>query len=119
MLLVNILGAIVVVAIALFVLYQLHAHDQLTAEKWAPMVAVDTWRYYLLVGLQNTLVAAAYSIVLAVVFGLLFGVGRLSSSRIVRWTCGVIVEFFRAVPGRSMRIGGWIFYARVRRDGRA
>jgi len=115
MLLVNILGAIVVVAIALFVLYQLHAHDQLTAEKWAPMVDVDTWRYYLLVGLQNTLVAAAYSIVLAVVFGLLFGVGRLSSSRIVRWTCGVIVEFFRAVPVLIMMIGGWIFCAQVLR----
>src|SRR5699024_982245 len=72
-------------------------------------------RYYLLVGLQNTLVAAAYSIVLAVVFGLLFGVGRLSSSRIIRWTCGVVVEFFRAVPVLIMMIGGWIFCAQVLR----
>src|SRR5699024_11717963 len=115
MVLVNILGAIVVVAIGVFVVYQLYVHDQLTAEKWAPMVEVDTWRYYFLVGLRNTLVAAAYSIVLAVVFGLLFGVGRLSSSRIVRWTCGVIVEFFRAVPVLIMMIGGWIFCAQVLR----
>ncbi len=115
MVLVNVLGAIVVVAIGVFVLYQLYAHDQLTAEKWAPMVEVDTWRYYFLVGLQNTLVAAAYSIVLAVTFGLVFGVGRLASSRIIRGACGVFGEVLRAGPVLIMKIGGWLFCAQVLR----
>ncbi|HLS63288.1 MAG TPA: amino acid ABC transporter permease [Ruania sp.] len=115
MLLGNIVGAIVVVVIGVFVVYQMHAHDQLTAEKWAPMIEGRTWIYYFLPGLQNTLVAAAYSIVLALVFGLVFGVGRLSSNRLIRWFCGVVVEFFRAVPVLIMMIGGWIFCAQVLR----
>jgi glutamate transport system permease protein len=32
------------------------------------------------------------------VFGLVFGVGKLSDHRFVRWPCWVVVEFFRAVP---------------------
>lgn len=38
------------------------------------------------------------SIVLAVIFGVIFGLGRLSESKPVRWLCGVVVEFFRAIP---------------------
>lgn len=109
----NIIAAIVLLGIAAFVVYQLHAHGQLAGELWAPIVQPSTWLYYFLPGLQNTLVAAAYSIVLALLFGLIFGVGRLSSSRAIRWVCGVVVEFFRAVPVLIMMIGAWIFTARV------
>jgi glutamate transport system permease protein len=107
----NVIGAVVVLAGLVFVIYQLHAHGQLAGELWAPMVEARTWLYYFLPGLQNTLVAAAYSIVLALVFGLLFGVGRLSGVRAVRWFCGVVVEFFRAVPVLILMIGGWFFSA--------
>ena len=31
-------------------------------------------------------------------FGLVFGMGRLSHLAPVRWVCGIVVEFFRAVP---------------------
>src|SRR5699024_11726091 len=109
----NIIAAIVLLGIAAFVVYQLHAHGQLAGELWAPIVEPRTWLYYFLPGLQNTLVAAAYSIVLALLFGLIFGVGRLSSSRPIRWGCGVVVEFFRAVPVLIMMIRAWIFTARV------
>lgn len=115
MLIGNIVGAIVVLGIAAFVVYQLQVHDQLTADLWAPMIEARTWLYYFLPGLQNTLVAAAYSIVLALAFGLLFGIGRLASNRAIRWFCGVVVEFFRAVPVLIMMIGGWIFCAQVLR----
>ena len=59
---------------------------------------------YLLPGLWGTLKAAAISIVLAGVLGLLLGVGRLSQNTLVRWVCGVLVEFFRAVPVLIMMI---------------
>ncbi|WP_147916554.1 amino acid ABC transporter permease [Ruania zhangjianzhongii] len=111
----NIVGVLVVLGIATFVVYQLQVHDQLAPEKWAPMIEARTWLYYFLPGLQNTLVAAAYSIVLALVFGLLFGIGRLASNRAIRWFCGVVVEFFRAVPVLIMMIGGWIFVSQVLR----
>ena len=51
-------------------------------------------------GLQGTLEAAAVSIGCAGVFG----AGRLSRRRLVSWTSGAVVEFFRAVPVLIMMI---------------
>lgn len=113
MLLINIVGALVVLGIGAFIIYQLQVHGQLTAELWAPMVEARTWLYYFLPGLQNTLVAAAYSIVLALTFGLVFGLGRLAGNRAIRWFCGIVVEFFRAVPVLILMIGGWFFCAQI------
>ena len=48
--------------------------------------------------------AAGLAIVTSVVFGLVFGMGRLSGLAPVRWVCTVIVEFFRAVPVLLMMI---------------
>ena len=41
---------------------------------------------------------AFVSILLAVTFGVLFGVGKMSDHKLVRWPCWLVVEFFRAVP---------------------
>ncbi|APE35970.1 glutamate ABC transporter permease [Nocardia mangyaensis] len=72
--------------------------DQFTAEKWKPFLEADVWKTYLLPGLEGTLVAAAISIVFAVLFGMIFGILRLSEHRWVRWTAGAIVELARAIP---------------------
>ncbi len=45
----------------------------------------------------------------AVVFGLVFGVGKLSDHSFVRWPCWLVVEFFRAVPVIMLMI--FFFYA--------
>ena len=42
------------------------------------------------------------------VFGLVFGSGRLSQLRVVRWLSGIVVEFFRAVPVLLMMIFFWL-----------
>ncbi len=65
---------------------------------WSVLFTADVWTEYLIPGLINTLKAAAISIVLAVVFGLVFGMGRLSHNGPIRWVCGIVVEFFRSVP---------------------
>jgi glutamate transport system permease protein len=62
-------------------------------------------------GIQGTLTAAAVSIVLALLLGFALGVGRLSHHNGVRWTCSVIVEFFRAVPVLVMMIFAYFLYA--------
>jgi len=49
--------------------------------------------------------------VLAVILGLLLGVGRLSHVGALRWPCAVIVEFFRAVPVLIMMIFAYFLYA--------
>jgi glutamate transport system permease protein len=49
-------------------------------------------------GLLKTLQMAFLSIVFAVIFGLVFGIGKMSDRSWVQWPCWVVVEFFRAVP---------------------
>ncbi|MGC5616149.1 amino acid ABC transporter permease [Georgenia sp. Z1491] len=103
----NVIGTLVVLGIGAWALWTMYENDQFRAELWAPMVEARSWQYYFLPGLQNTLVAAAYSVVLAMIFGTLFGVGRLASNPVLRWFCGVVVEFFRAVPVLIMMVAGW------------
>jgi glutamate transport system permease protein len=83
--------------------------NQLTGEKWAPFLDPVTWTAYLLPGLLNTLKAAAIAVVLSLVLGLLLGVGRLSTLRVLRALCGAFVEFFRSVPVLVMMIFSYYF----------
>lgn len=109
-----VVSAIVIVVTALVlvaVLVQMAAKDQLTAAKWEPFLTADLWRTYVLPGVQGTLTAAAVSIVLALILGLLLGVGRLSTHGPLRWPCAVIVEFFRAVPVLIMMLFAFALYA--------
>ena len=65
---------------------------------WKPFTQGSTWTDYILPGVQHTLEAAAVAMVLSLVFGLLFAVGRLSDHWWLRIPAGAVVEFFRAVP---------------------
>ena len=69
----------------------------LDAKKWEPFVT-PAIMLDLLDGLQVTLQVAAASIVLAIVFGMVFAIGRLSDHWFISWPCFLIVEFFRAIP---------------------
>lgn len=79
-------------------------NNQLAADKWTPFLESDTWAYYYLPGIGATLLAAAISVVLATVLGMILGLGRLSEVAPVRWFCSVFVEFFRAVPVLMMML---------------
>ena len=101
----------VLAALVWVVIARLAGKGQLTAAKWKPFLTADLWRTYVLPGIQGTLTAAALSIVLALILGLLLGVGRLSPVAGVRWPCAVIVEFFRAVPVLIMMIFAYFLFA--------
>jgi glutamate transport system permease protein len=103
--------AVVVLAVGWVVYSRLNSRGQLTAEKWEPFLTADLWRTYVLPGIEGTLTAAAVSIVLALVLGLLLGVGRLSSHTGIRWASSVFVEFFRAVPVLIMMIFAYFLFA--------
>jgi glutamate transport system permease protein len=79
---------------------------------WTPFLDPVVWREYLFPGLWGTFRAAALSVVLAGIFGLVFGIGRLSHNRVVSWTSGAVVEFFRAVPVLIMMIFAFSLYTR-------
>lgn len=106
-----VMGLIGLAVIAWFAIDALADKGNLDEAKWSPFLNGGTWRYYLLPGLANTLKAAGLSIVLALAFGFLFGMGRLSHSRPVRWVSGVVVEFFRSVPVLIMMIFFFGIYA--------
>jgi glutamate transport system permease protein len=106
-------ASIVVILLALwFVLDKFQAKGQLAADKWKPFLTGEIWTQYILPGLGGTLVAAAISVVFAMVVGVLLGVGRLSLHAWVRWPCSVIVEFFRAVPVLLMMLFMFALYAK-------
>lgn len=98
-------------AVLWFVLVKLNEKKQLEPELWKPFLTGEIWTEYLIPGLIGTLTAAAIATAFALVLGGLLGVGRLSSQIWIRWPCGVIVEFFRAVPVLLMMLFAYKLYA--------
>ncbi|QPK78365.1 amino acid ABC transporter permease [Corynebacterium lizhenjunii] len=105
------LTLVLALAAAAWVLAKLNSRGQLAADLWTPFLNSQTWTTYLLPGLKGTLLSAFASILLALVFGVIFGLGRLSESRIIRGFCGVVVEFFRAIPVLLLMIFAYQFFA--------
>ena len=104
-------GVLIALAIAYVIYLPFEEAGQLDSSMWKPFVTdPQVWTSYLIPGLRGTFTAAGISIVLAVIFGLLFGMGRLSPVGPVRWFCGVIVEFFRAVPVLLMMVFAYFGY---------
>jgi glutamate transport system permease protein len=93
------------------VLRKMSDAQQLHGSMWQPFLTGVVWREYLLPGIWGTFKAAALSVLFAGVFGLVFGIGRLSGRRWISWPSGVIVEFFRAVPVLIMMIFAFGVYS--------
>jgi glutamate transport system permease protein len=98
------LGVLVALALLWVALGKMGDAGQLEKDLWSPFLTAEVWQEYLLPGIWGTLKAAAISMVLAAIFGLVFGIGRLSHLGPVRWVSGVVVEFFRSVPVLIMMI---------------
>ncbi|MFE4539422.1 amino acid ABC transporter permease [Streptomyces scopuliridis] len=112
----NILYTIVFLVVfalaAWWVLVQMADKNQLASEKWSPFVTdAEVWTTYLLPGLGETLKAAALAIVIALPFGALLGIGRLSDHSWVRVPVGAVVEFFRSIPVLLMMVFAATAYA--------
>lgn len=110
----NIVGILVFLGAALFVLKGLYDQGQLAPELWTPFLTQEVWEFTIIPGLLNTFRAAAAAIVTSVVFGLLFGVGRLSHNKSIAWLSGIVVEFFRAVPVLLMMIFFWLLLGQLK-----
>lgn len=108
----TVLGILVVALVFAGVLWRFGQAGQLKASLWTSLFEPVIWTSYLIPGLIKTVQAAGLSIILAIAFGLVFGMGRLSHLAPLRWFCGVVVEFFRAVPVLLMMIFTFFVYAR-------
>lgn len=112
--LLNVVGVLLVAALAWLVLGKLADQGQLEAWRWTSLFTARTWENFLLPGLWQTLRAALLAVLLSIGFGLVFGLGRLSQAAPVRFVSTVVVEFFRAVPVLVMMI---FFYLGLGRSG--
>ncbi|MFJ9037648.1 amino acid ABC transporter permease [Streptomyces sp. NPDC102406] len=94
------IGFLVVFALVIWwVIRKLDEKKQLDWVKWKPFFTdIRPWETYIWPGLQNTLTAAAFAMVIALPLGAFFGISRLSDHRAVRVPSGVVIEFFRAIP---------------------
>lgn len=111
----NLIYTVITVVLSLAALYwvlsTLGERGQLDSALWTPFLNSQTWTTYLLPGLRGTILSAVASIILAIVFGVIFGLGRLSENVIVRGVCGVVVEFFRAIPVLLLMIFAYQLFA--------
>ncbi|GAA2728467.1 ABC transporter permease subunit [Cellulomonas aerilata] len=109
----NVVAAVAVTGIAVWVLMRLADKGQLTGAMWQPFLTGRVWGDYIVPGLTSTLKAAGLAIVGSLVLGLLLGLGRLAPLAVVRAVSGTVVEFFRAIPVLLMMIFFWLGLARV------
>jgi len=94
----TVLFGLALVALLWFVYDRFAARGQWDAAKWRPFTTAKVWRDFILPALWATLSAAGTGMALALVFGLVFAVARLSRRRWISLPAGAVVEFFRAVP---------------------
>jgi glutamate transport system permease protein len=94
----SIVSLVVIAGLVALIALRFADRGQFDYDLWEPFVTPDFVQALLVDGLLKTLQMAVFSVVLAVVFGAIFGVGKLSDHATVRWMCWAVVEFFRAVP---------------------
>lgn len=112
----TIVAVAALVTILGFFVWRLYDRGQLTYDKWEVFVTPSYVRALLVDGVLVTLQMAVVAVLLAVVFGLVFGVGKLSDRWFIRWPCWVVVEFFRAVPVLLLMILLFFSYGITRGD---
>ena len=93
----TVIGVVALIALIALVVWKLQSAGQFAYDLWEPYIT-PVYVQALLEGLLDTLKMAFTAVLGAVVFGLVFGVGKLSDHAVVRWPCWLVVEFFRAVP---------------------
>jgi len=94
----SMLTVIVLLAFAVFAVLKLDSKHQLEYALWEPFVTPEYIRALLVDGLLKTLEMAFGAVLCAVLFGVVFGVGKLSEHAWLRWPSWLVVEFWRAVP---------------------
>jgi glutamate transport system permease protein len=94
----SIVGALVLLAVLALAARRLAANGQFDYDKYKPFFTEPQLYRRLQDGLENTLHAAVYAMVLAAVLGVLLAFGRLSRRRLIRLPVIAVIEFFRGVP---------------------
>ncbi|GAA4046624.1 amino acid ABC transporter permease [Nonomuraea soli] len=96
--LLTVVSILLVAAVLWFIYTGFDAKNQWEGKIWEPFLQATTWTDFVIPGLLGTLRAAGAAAVLALVFGAVFGLARLSDHKWIRVPAGAVVETFRAIP---------------------
>ena len=94
----SVVGGLVLLVLIGLAARRLAANEQFEYDKYKPFFTEPQLYERLWEGLQNTLHAAVYAMVLAGVLGVLLAFGRLSRQPLIRLPVIAVIEFFRGVP---------------------
>jgi glutamate transport system permease protein len=94
----SIVGGLALLGLLALAARRLAANGQFDYDKYEPFFTEPQLYRRLQEGLENTLHAAVYAMVLAAVLGVLLAFGRLSRRRLIRVPVIAVIEFFRGVP---------------------
>ena len=110
----SIVAVVAIIAVVAWFVRLLAVEGEFSYDLWE-FAVTPAYIQVILEGLLTTLSQAVAAVLLAIVFGVLFGVGKLSDHAWVRWPSWVVVEFFRAVPLLLLIV--FIFFAYGTGDG--
>lgn len=111
-----VIAAVVIAGLLALATYRLYEAGQFAYDKWEVFFTPSYVRAILVDGLVKTLQMAFSAIIGAVVFGLVFGTGKLSDNAAIRWFSWAVVEFFRAIPVLLLMIFCWYLIG-IKREG--
>ena len=94
---VSVIAAIVLLLLAVGIALRFHAEGQFEPRFWEFFALQTTW-VFLAKGLLGTLASAAMAAVIALSFGLVLLLGRMSRLQLVRWPSIAVIEFLRGTP---------------------
>jgi glutamate transport system permease protein len=94
----SVVGGLLLLGLLAVAAQRLAANEQFEYEKYSPFLEEPELYERLFEALQNTMIAAAYALVLALVLGIVLAFGRLSHRWFIRLPAVAVVEFFRGVP---------------------
>jgi glutamate transport system permease protein len=106
----SVLGTVLLGVVLGLVVWRMYATGQFAYDLWEPFVTPEYIKALLVDGLLKTLAMAFSAVLLAVVFGLVLGVAKLSDHGWLRWPAFLVVEFFRAVPVLLLMIFVFLTY---------
>ena len=93
----SVVSVVVIVALLVVAIRRLEAKGQFDADLWRPFTQWPIQKF-LLVGLRNSVTAAAAAMALALVIGGMLALARLARTRLIRWSATLYVELYRALP---------------------
>ncbi|MGD8150074.1 amino acid ABC transporter permease [Ornithinimicrobium sp. Y1694] len=100
----SIIGAVIIAGVIAWMVWTLWNLNQITPQRWEPILGAEAWRFYLLPGIRATILAAIFSITIAFVIAFVAAMCRMAESPFLRWPATIFIEFFRAVPVLIMMI---------------